>query len=71
MADGYLDKVEFMLLALDRKTIFSQENITALFNYWDNEGQGIISIQESLHSMFNHSSDANEKLRKFYYCLEN
>ena len=37
VADGQLDKVEFMLLALDRSLIFSQENMVALFNSWDEE----------------------------------
>ena len=35
VADRWLDKIEFMLLALDRKTLFSEENMTALFNHWD------------------------------------
>jgi len=72
VADGYLDKVEFMLLALDRKIIFSQENLTALFNYWDTECHGHVSIRESVRLMFafDDGSESQEKLEKFYGCLE-
>lgn len=33
--DGYLDRVEFMLLALDRALIFSEKNLAALFDQFD------------------------------------
>ena len=72
VADRQLDKVEFMLLALDRKTLFSEENITALFNHWDRECLGHVSIGLTLRLMLalSDGSESQEKLDKFYGGLE-
>ena len=57
-----------MLLALDRKTLFSQENMTRLFNHWDGDCIGSVSIGNSIRRMFQFddgSEDLN-KLEKLY-----
>ena len=63
-----MDKVEFMLLALDRKTLFSQDNMTQLFNYWDQDGIGSVSIANSVRRMFQYDdgSEDQEKLERLY-----
>lgn len=49
--DGYLDKVEFMLLALDRSLIFSEANLAALFDALDEQRQARISLRHHVLTM--------------------
>ena len=52
--DGNLDKIEFILLALDRKILFSRENLIELFlkfDQYDVDGQNKIHIGESFYGM--------------------
>ena len=46
--DDHLDKVEFMLLALDRSILYSEQNVLLLFNSFDTQNTGRISINESV-----------------------
>ena len=72
--DGHLDKTEFILLALDRHDIFSEENLTALFDYWDDECQGQVSIMNSVKLLFQLGTSRDEfnedKCCKFYDRLQ-
>ena len=66
--DNSLDQVEFMLLALDRAIIFSQENLELLFKRWDHGRQGCVPIFRTLRLMFDNAdgSENEEKLLRFY-----
>ena len=49
--DQHLDRVEFMLLALDRSILYSEQNVQLLFNSYDTQNTGRISINESVVKM--------------------
>jgi len=58
--DRHLDRVEFLLLALDRSLIFSQDNLEKLFDSWDTRQTGQVSLRNHLCPMLT-SPDQHEE----------
>ena len=60
-ADRQLDRLEFLLLALDRSLVFQKEYLQELYRNWSDESEGEVRVKQHIYRMMESQETSEER----------